>query len=62
MSLLAATNLLCSNVFQEWFHANPKVRAAELLLHERSLSRQAVKSMEERSALTEGMQPLDAPR
>lgn len=50
MALLAATNVLCDNVVQKWFHANPKVRAAELLLHERPLSRQALKSIEERTA------------
>lgn len=49
MSLLAATNLLCDNAVQKWFHANPKVRAAELLLHERPLSRQALRTIEERS-------------
>jgi hypothetical protein len=48
MSLLAVTNLLAGNVFQQWFHANPRVRAAELLLHERPLSRQALKTIEER--------------
>lgn len=56
MSLLAATNLLCGNVFEQWFHANPKVRAAELLLHERPLSKQAVRSMKERGELTKSMQ------
>ncbi len=49
MSLLAVTNLLHANIFQQWFHANPKVRAAELLLHERPLSRQTLKSLEARS-------------
>jgi cyclic beta-1,2-glucan synthetase len=49
MSLLAITNLLCGNIFQEWFHANPKVRAAELLLHERPLSRQTLKNLQTRS-------------
>ncbi len=39
MSLLAATNLLSKNVVQSWFHANPRVRSAELLLHERPLGR-----------------------
>ncbi|WP_213805036.1 glucoamylase family protein [Granulicella sp. dw_53] len=53
MSLLAITNLLCGNAFQNWFHANPKVRAAELLLHERPLSRQTLKSLETRTLSTE---------
>jgi hypothetical protein len=34
MSLLAITNLLCGDVVQRWFHANPLVQATELLLHE----------------------------
>jgi len=49
MSLLAITNLLCGNIFQQWFHANPRVRATERLLHERPLSRQTFKSMKKRS-------------
>ena len=39
MSLLAITNLLCDNVVQRWFHANPLVQAAELLLHEMPASK-----------------------
>jgi hypothetical protein len=34
MSLLAVLNLLHDNVIQKWFHANPLVQSAELLLHE----------------------------
>jgi hypothetical protein len=34
MSLLAMLNLLRGNVVQRWFHANPLVRSAELLLNE----------------------------
>jgi hypothetical protein len=34
MSLLAVLNLLHDNVVQKWFHANPIVQSAELLLHE----------------------------
>jgi hypothetical protein len=34
MSLLAIVNLLHGNVVQQWFHANPLVRSAELLLNE----------------------------
>ncbi|HWZ50093.1 MAG TPA: glucoamylase family protein [Granulicella sp.] len=49
MSLLAVTNLLCGNVFQRWFHANARVRAAELLLHERPLSKDTLKTLSERS-------------
>ena len=49
MSLLALTNLLRDNLFQTWFHANPRVRAAELLLHERPLAKETLKSLEERT-------------
>jgi len=35
MSLLAITNLLADKPFQHWFHADPRVRATELLLHEK---------------------------
>jgi hypothetical protein len=34
MSLLAATNLLCGNTFQRWFHSNAVVRSTDLLLQE----------------------------
>jgi hypothetical protein len=53
MSLLAITNVLCGNVFQRWFHENSKVRAAELLLHERPLSRHTRRSLQARSVLQE---------
>jgi cyclic beta-1,2-glucan synthetase len=46
MSLLAVTNLLHGNVFQRWFHANARVRAAELLLHEKPLTKETLKSLE----------------
>ncbi|MEO8871037.1 MAG: glucoamylase family protein, partial [Granulicella sp.] len=39
MSLLALLNILRDNIVQQWFHANPRVRAAELLLHEKQLSK-----------------------
>ncbi len=48
MSLLAITNLLRDNIFQRWFHANPRVRASELLLHEKALSKDTLKALEER--------------
>jgi cyclic beta-1,2-glucan synthetase len=35
MSLLAITNLLQDKAFQRWFHSDPRVRATELLLHEK---------------------------
>ncbi len=34
MSLLALVNLLRGHVVQRWFHANPLIQSAELLLHE----------------------------
>jgi cyclic beta-1,2-glucan synthetase len=48
MSLLAITNLLHENVIQHWFHSNPIVRAAELLLHERPLSKATLKALAKR--------------
>jgi hypothetical protein len=45
MSLLAITNELEDDVFQRWFHANPIVHAAELLLHEKPLSKEAVDAL-----------------
>ncbi len=35
MSLMAVVNVLYDNVFQRYFHADPHVKATELLLHER---------------------------
>ena len=35
MSLLAIANLLADKAFQRWFHSDPRVRATELLLHEK---------------------------
>jgi cyclic beta-1,2-glucan synthetase len=46
MSLLAVTNVLRANIFQTWFHANPRVRAAEQLLHEKPLSKEMVNRLE----------------
>ncbi len=37
MSLLAITNLLADKPFQRWFHSDPRVRATELLLHEKPI-------------------------
>lgn len=44
MALLAIANLLCDNVVQKWFHDNPLVQAAELLLHEMPISRAVLKA------------------
>jgi hypothetical protein len=35
MALVAVCNVLCGYPFRRWFHAEPSVTAAELLLHER---------------------------
>ncbi len=47
MALLAVTNLLRGNIFHTWFHANPRVRAAELLLHEKALSKETLEALSE---------------
>jgi len=49
MSLLAITNLLHDDVVQHWFHSNPIVRAAELLLHERPLNKAMLKALAKRT-------------
>jgi cyclic beta-1,2-glucan synthetase len=51
MCLLAVTNLLKNNVVQEWFHGTPRVRAAELLLHEKALSKETLKDLEKQTKL-----------
>jgi hypothetical protein len=45
MSLLALTNLLHDSIVQRWFHANPCVRATELLLHEKPLSKDMLNAL-----------------
>jgi cyclic beta-1,2-glucan synthetase len=50
MSLLAITNTLKANIFQTWFHANPRVRAAEQLLHEKPLTRHMMNRLGKSSA------------
>jgi len=45
MSLLSLTNLLHENIVQRWFHANPLVRATQLLLHEKPLSKDMLSSL-----------------
>jgi hypothetical protein len=51
MCLLAVTNLLKDNLIQQWFHATPRVRAAELLLHEKPLSKETLKELSNQSRL-----------
>jgi cyclic beta-1,2-glucan synthetase len=51
MCLLAVTNLLRNNIFQRWFHATPRIRAAELLLHEKPLSKETLKELARQSKL-----------
>jgi cyclic beta-1,2-glucan synthetase len=55
MCLLALTNLLKDNIVQHWFHATPRVRASELLLHEKPLSKETLKRLSNQSKL----QPTD---
>jgi cyclic beta-1,2-glucan synthetase len=45
MSLLAITNLLAGKAFQRWFHSDPRVRATELLLHEKPMQVQPPEEM-----------------
>jgi hypothetical protein len=44
MSLLALLNLLHGQVVQRWFHANPLIQSAELLLHELPVSEGVLKA------------------
>ncbi len=55
MSLLAITNLLEDKAFQRWFHADPRVRATELLLHEKPV--QIVPTQEKPRAGTVNFHP-----
>jgi cyclic beta-1,2-glucan synthetase len=56
MSLLALLNLLRDNIVQQWFHANPRVRAAELLLHEKQLSKDTLTALAKRFKQQEMME------
>jgi len=49
MSLLALANFLNDNVVQRWFHAEPRVQASELLLHEKPVAH--AKQLPRRSAV-----------
>ncbi|HXC97502.1 MAG TPA: glucoamylase family protein [Edaphobacter sp.] len=49
MCLLALANLLKDNIVHYWFHSNPRVRATELLLHEKPLSKETLKELSNRS-------------
>ncbi|MGA2651786.1 MAG: glucoamylase family protein [Terracidiphilus sp.] len=44
MALLSILNLLHDNAVQRWFHANPEVKATELLLHELPVSKSVLKA------------------
>ena len=50
MSLLAIANSLCDGVFRRWFHSNPSVQSAELLLQERPLARMNLRTGRRRVA------------
>ncbi len=62
MCLLAVANLLKDNIIQQWFHGTPRVRAAELLLHEKPLSKETLKDLENQSRLdaVQAPKPLNA--
>jgi len=51
MCLLALANLTKDNIIQRWFHGAPRVRAAELLLHEKPLSKETLKALSNQSQL-----------
>jgi hypothetical protein len=51
MCLLALANLAKDNIIQRWFHGTPRVRAAELLLHEKPLSKETLKALSKQSQL-----------
>jgi hypothetical protein len=57
MSLLAITNLLRDGAFQRWFHATPIVRATELLLHEKPLSKESRQALDEAVVAKPGEKP-----
>jgi hypothetical protein len=50
MSLLALANFLSDNVVQKWFHAERRVQATELLLHEKPVAHVRRKDMPRRIA------------
>jgi hypothetical protein len=50
MSLLALANFLNDNVVQKWFHAERRVRATELLLHEKPVAHVRRRDMPHRLA------------
>ena len=58
MSLVALTNVLASGVWQRRFHADPVVRSAELLLHER-IPRRLVLREPQRTRPDEAMPEAD---
>jgi cyclic beta-1,2-glucan synthetase len=51
MSLLALANFLRDNVVQEWFHAERRVQATELLLHEKPVAYVRRRDLPRRSAV-----------
>ncbi|MDE1176436.1 MAG: glucoamylase family protein [Edaphobacter sp.] len=57
MSLLALANLLHDDCFRRWFHANAIVRATELLLHEKPLSKESREALEEPVVAKPGSAP-----
>jgi hypothetical protein len=52
MILLSIGNFICSDIMQQWFHGDPRVRATELLLHERPVLQHVRPSWRVRMATT----------
>jgi cyclic beta-1,2-glucan synthetase len=61
MGMVALTNVLTSQVWQRRFHADPVVRSAELLLHER-IPRRLVPQKPQGADLDEGMPDAETER
>ena len=55
MILLSITNRLTDQAFQRWFHLNARLRATELLLHEKPVQAKSLAGVKERK--TKGTKP-----
>ncbi len=62
MSLLAVTNLLANKAFQRWFHSDPRVRATELLLHEKPVRIVAAQEVPRAGKITFQPTPVERKR
>jgi hypothetical protein len=61
MGLLAVVNLLHDNVMQRWFHSNPLVQSAELLLHELPTSKGVIRRRLQEFSPVPAAAPTHAP-